>query len=54
MENDVKECAEDIINVIELVHYSPEFFDFRIHKGCRGQVEYIIKYIQSKYLSEVD
>ena len=54
MENDVKECAEDIINVIESVHYSPEFFDLRIHGGCRGEIEYIIRYIEGKYLSGVD
>lgn len=54
MEDEVKACAEDIINVIELVHYSPEFSDFRIHKGCRGEIEYIINFIQQKYLSEVD
>ena len=52
MENDVKACAKDIIDVIKLVHYSPEFSDFRVHNGCRGEIEYIISYIQSKYLSE--
>lgn len=54
MEDEVKSCAKDIINVIELVHYSPEFSDFRIRKGCRGEIEYIINFIQQKYLSEVD
>ena len=54
MEDNVKACAKDIIDVIKTVHYSPDFSDFRIHRGCRGEIEYILDYIQWKYLREVD
>ena len=54
MEEDVKACANDILDVIKKVHYSPAFSDFRISWGCRGEFEYIIKYIQDRYLEEVD
>ena len=54
MKDDVKACASDILDVVEKVHYSSEFVDFRIHNGCRGEIEYIIEYIQDKYLGEVD
>ena len=54
MEDRVKMCAEDILEQIETVHYSPEFSDFRIRKGCRGEIEYIINFIRQKYLGEVD
>ena len=54
MEDSVKACAKDILEQVEKVHYSPEFSDFRIHKGCRGEIEYIINFIQQKYLSEVN
>lgn len=54
MEDRVKACAKDILEQVENVHYSPEFADLRIHNGCRGEIEYIIDFIQQKYLSEVD
>lgn len=54
MEDKAKACAKDILEQVERVHYSPEFSDFRIRKGCRGEIEYIINFIQQKYLSEVD
>ena len=54
MEDMVKACAKDILDQIERVHYSPEFSDFRIHKGCRGEIEYITNFIQQKYLSEAN
>lgn len=54
MEDRVKACAKDILEQVENVHYSSEFSDFRIRKGCRGEIEYIIKFIRQKYLSEVD
>ena len=50
MEDAVKACAKDILEQIERVHYSSEFIDFRIHEGCRGEIEYIINFIQHKYL----
>lgn len=54
MEDSVKACAKDILDQIEKVHYSPLFSDFRIRNGCRGEIEYIINFIQQKYLSDVD
>lgn len=54
MEDSIKACAKDILEQIKAVHYSPEFADFRINKGCRGEIEYIIDFIHQKYLSEVD
>ena len=52
MEDSVKACAKDILEQVENVHYSPEFSDLRIRNGCRGEIEYIINFIQQKYLSE--
>lgn len=54
MEDNVKACAKDIIDVIKTVHYSPDFSDFRINRGCRGEIECIIEYIQWQYLREVN
>lgn len=54
MEDAVKVCANDILAIINKVHYSSEFSDFRLSYGCRGEFEYIIKYIQDHYLDEVN
>ena len=49
--NDTEKCARDILDIIEKVHYSPEFIHFRINKGARGEIEYITDYIKAKYLN---